>query len=178
VKTREQVFERFKSYPSYVGNSVISVHDSGSGQQVNVESVQLDHIVPWNTIAKSMAAYNDRVLKEYKAKTGKKVSLEIIGQLYTLWDAKMYYNDLDNLQPMIGGLNASKGAIEYCPEQHIYNELNNGIAAEIGKAQTSWQNLQNALNVITYPEDENRQLINMLNKLTRNMNDITNKILK
>ncbi|MDM8309031.1 hypothetical protein [Phocaeicola barnesiae] len=125
-RTRDEVFSRPEFNPQIVGNHVVAIQDS-SGQFSNVEGIQLDHKESWENIADTMHSHNEKVNKG-EQKT-----------YYTVYEARMYYNDQPNLHPVLGALNASAGSMGVA----LIKYPNPNIAPYIGELQTSWMNFQN-----------------------------------
>lgn len=125
-KTRDEVFSREEFYPQKVGNHVVAIAES-SGQISNVEGIQLDHSTSWEDISNTMHAHNSLV------SSGRQQTY------YTVYEARMYYNDQTNLHPVLGALNASAGSMGVA----IGKYQNPNIAPFIGELQTSWMNFQN-----------------------------------
>lgn len=125
-KTRDEVLGRPEFCPKKIGNRVVAVIDP-NGQSVNVEGVQLDHSTSWDSISQTMNRHNELVQRGE------------IDTCYTLYEARMYYNDQKNLHPVLAGLNASAGSVGVAI--NIYQNPN--IANYIGELQTSWMNFQN-----------------------------------
>lgn len=113
--TRNEVLSKYPH--SKIGNRIIAVRDDASGQMVNVEGVHLDHIFSWENIAKIMDDAKN----------------------FTVSEARMYYNDQDNLHPVLGGLNSFAGGNGVAVLETKYPQINAAIAT----TQTSWMNLQN-----------------------------------
>ena len=122
TNTRYEVFSRYNL--TMQGNRIVSIRAS-NGEQVNVEGIQLDHQVSWDNISTEMDRKNN----------------EGTDQFYSFWDAKMYYNDIGNLAPAIGALNAAAGAggVAVEPRQSPT------IEAAVGAVQHSWMNLQQVM---------------------------------
>jgi len=131
--TRDEVLRRPEFSPQIVGHNVISVVCEGSQQQVNVQGIQLDHSVSWDSISGVMMSHN-RALHDGRQPFDP-------SRYYTLHDAKQYYNDQPNLKPALAGLNASAGAAGVRAAGMI-NEL---LQPYVGQIQTSFMNLQQAL---------------------------------
>lgn len=128
--TRDDVFSQPRFVSTRQGNRVVSVLDPHTNQQVNVEGIQLDHHISWHNISTMMDQHNAQV-----------GGGRPIANYYTLWDAKMYYNDITNLNPVLGGINAAAGAagVQFggrMPEQ---------LAQINGVIQQSWMHLQQAM---------------------------------
>jgi len=157
TKTREAVLENFN--PQYMGNSIISAVAS-HGEQVNVGGLQLDHQISWDTISNTMDTHNKKIFRAWD---------------YTLWDAKMYYNDIDNLVPALGSLNASAGA----QGVNKMDQIHNGLQIYQAQAQTAWMNLQAGLVAIGHQtSDENAERIAiLLHEITTKMIDVTEELL-
>ncbi|MDP4209263.1 MAG: DUF4157 domain-containing protein [Bacteroidota bacterium] len=100
TNTRQEVLRRPEFNPQPPIGRVATITDI-TGQRVNVEGVQLDHRQSWHSIATAMEAHN-KDLRQHK--------INDIDQYYTYYDAKMYYNDIDNLYPVLGAINAAAGA--------------------------------------------------------------------
>ncbi|MCM0593800.2 MAG: hypothetical protein KA716_27835 [Gloeotrichia echinulata DEX184] len=82
-------------------------------------AIQLDHITSWQAISQSMDNYNNQ-LQPRPVDDRNLTPLEQ-NQVYTLWDAKMYYNDQDNLQAGVAANNAAAG------EQGMVQEIRNPV---------------------------------------------------
>ena len=160
-KTRNAVFLRYN--PQFVGNRIVSIRSS-TGEQVNVEGIQLDHQVSWDTISNYMDAHNRKLGGGWNNKHG-----------YSLWDAKMYYNDINNLVPALGAINASAGELGVNEIPRIHR----GLEIYQGNIQSAWMNLQAGLVAVGHGiSDENAERIaNLLNGITKEMNDVTEELL-
>ena len=130
AKTKYAVFSRFN--PVYAGRRIISVEDSNR-RQVNVAGLQLDHQTSWDTISATMHAHNQALGAGWNRNVG-----------YSLWDAKMYYNDIDNLVPALGGINAAAGARGV----DLAEEIHPGLSIFQGRLQGAWMNLQAGLSAV------------------------------
>lgn len=155
--TRYEVFRKWN--PTMVGNRIVSIR-AASGAQVNVEGVQLDHQISWDKIGEEM---------------NRKNTDGTIGS-YSFWDAKMYYNDIDNLVPALGALNAAAGVKGVAVE----NRPGETLEAAIGVVQQSWMDFQhivNALNdgqgISTFSEEDT---IHLLLDISNNINSLSEKI--
>jgi hypothetical protein len=126
--TRNEVLSNFNN--SKIGNRIVAVQDQKSGQMVNVEGIHLDHNISWAKISKNMDQHNE------KASSGV--------PRYSFWDAKMYYNDIRNLHPVLGGLNSGAGENGVAKLE----KYNPNINEKIARIQTSWMNLQNYISAI------------------------------
>ncbi|PRY90705.1 hypothetical protein [Mongoliibacter ruber] len=155
--TRNAVFMRYN--PQFAGNRIISIRGN-SGEQVNVEGVQLDHQISWDTIANAMHDHNINHGRDWK---------------YSLFDAKMYYNDIENLLPALGAINASAGKLGVNEMPRIHH----GLEIYQGNLQTAWMNLQAGLVAVGHGiTDENAEKIAiLLHNVTSSMNDVTEEIL-
>ncbi len=159
--TRNEVFKRYN--PQYVGNKIVNIRSS-TGEQVNVEGIQLDHQTSWDTISNIMDAHNKELGDKWTPKDG-----------YSLYDAKMYYNDIDNLVPALGGINASAGALGVDEVPRIHE----GLEIYQGNLQTAWMNLQAGLVAVGHgiTDDNAIKIADMLQNITNAMNDATDEIL-
>lgn len=136
ANTRREVLAVKGNNPQYVGHRLVSVRDSASGQQVSVEAVQLDHQgSSWTNISDVMMRHNAQA--SATGVTDRNV-------YYSLWDAKMYYNDQPNLAPAQANLNAAAGGSGVTPETGVDTRL----GLYIGQIQTSWMNLQQGLSSV------------------------------
>ena len=151
--TRFEVLSKYN--PQMAGNTIISIK-TVNGDHVNVEGVQLDHKVSWEKISAAMDKSN---------KSNNPLD-------YTLYDAKMYYNDQDNLQPVLGALNASAGA------QGVRVSTGHSNFAEVqGIVQKSWMNLQSALIAVENIDlDSATQITEVLIQISRNMDDLVEEL--
>lgn len=130
VNTRYAVLENYN--PVRAGNRIIAVQDN-NGRQVNVEGIQLDHQTSWDTISGSMHNHNQSLNRQWSERLD-----------YSLWDAKMYYNDLDNLAPALGALNASAGNEGVgAPER-----MHPGLEKYAARLHGAWMNLQAGLSAV------------------------------
>ncbi len=159
--TRNAVFLRYN--PQYAGNRIISIRGS-SGEQVNVEGVQLDHQVSWHNISTAMHNHNTGLQQRWTNHIG-----------YSLYDAKMYYNDTTNLIPALGGLNAAAGALGVNEQPRIHH----GLETYQGHLQTAWMNLQAGLVAVGHgiSEDNAVHIADLLHQITTRMNDTTERLL-
>jgi len=98
--TRQEVLRRPEFNPQPPIGRVATITDI-TGQRVNVEGVQLDHNQSWHNIATAMQIHNQNLRQQ---------GIQDINQFYTYYDAKMYYNDISNLYPVLGAINAAAGA--------------------------------------------------------------------
>ncbi|MBB6146535.1 hypothetical protein HNQ77_004514 [Silvibacterium bohemicum] len=163
TNTRNRILSQPQFNPQFAGHRVISVRDSASGQQVNPEGVQLDHRVSWDTISKVMAEHNAQLHAQGKAFDP--------ATYYTLKDAKLYYNDLENLHPALGALNASAGALGV---QNV-TKIHQGLEMYVGKVQAAWQNLQQGITSIGYLNEEEKAegIAGRLHQIAHSMNELT-----
>jgi hypothetical protein len=133
---------------------------------VNVAGIQLDHQQSWDRIASTMTQHN---LGQRRG------GVTDAQSYYTVWDAKMYYNDQPNLVPALGGLNAAAGArgVDLMPRIHY------GLESTIGTLQTSWMNLQAGLTAVGDEMNESGvfEVAESLLAMARRMNEITDKYL-
>lgn len=159
--TRNSVFLR--NNPEFAGNRIISTR-TNTGEQANVEGVQLDHQVSWDTISKTMDEHNKTLGPAWNNVNG-----------YSLWDAKMYYNDIDNLVPALGAINAAAGELGVTDMPRIHH----GLEIYQGKLQTSWMNLQAGLVAVGHGinDDNAVRIANLLNGISVAMNDVTEQLL-
>jgi hypothetical protein len=163
TNTRNKILSQPQFNPQFAGHRVISVRDSASGQQVNPEGVQLDHRVSWDNISKVMADHNAQLRAQGKAFDP--------ATYYTLKDAKLYYNDLENLHPALGALNASAGALGV---QNV-TRIHQGLEMYVGKVQAAWQNLQQGITSIGYLNEEEKAevIAGRLHQIAHSMNELT-----
>ncbi|GGI55539.1 hypothetical protein GCM10011430_27130 [Oxalicibacterium solurbis] len=74
-------------------------------------AIQIDHVVPWNTIETELQKNPSTVYTPGYLATLKTNGYVVPnGSKYTMFAARMYYHDVGNLVPMAGSENASKGA--------------------------------------------------------------------
>ncbi|MFT7835505.1 hypothetical protein Q5530_05070 [Saccharothrix sp. BKS2] len=112
---------------SHTKEAVRTFHDDPHvGNWLPLTAFQIDHILPWDKIKSSLweiAKWADRnggdikswketIKKEKRGITFEELFLDTgkYGWYPTLFAAKMYYHNVENLQPMEGSLNAAKGA--------------------------------------------------------------------
>lgn len=158
TNTRYEVFERYN--PTMQGNRIVSIRAS-NGEQVNVEGIQLDHQISWDRISTEMDRKNN----------------DGTNQTYSFWDAKMYYNDIDNLVPAMGGLNAAAGARGVAVEPR----LNSTIEAAAGAVQHSWMNLQHVMSALNsgqgYTQISDEEMTNLLLDINGQLSGLASKLL-
>jgi hypothetical protein len=154
--TRNAVFERYN--PTMVGNRIVSIR-AHNGEQVNVEGVQLDHQVSWANISATMDANNQSLIRPFD---------------YSLWDAKMYYNDLGNLVPALGALNAAAGVQGVGEVPRIHG----GLELSTSRIQLSWMNLQAGLTStgVGMSEDAVERVATLLFGVAHEMDRITEQL--
>jgi hypothetical protein len=96
------------------------------------------------------------------------------GFKYTLWDAKMYYNDLPNLKPALGGLNASAGAAG------VTSQTGNDVRLDlyVGQVQNAWTNLQAGLTSVGtgLSYEAASEIAGLLGEVRNRMNEITDRL--
>ncbi|MFC6088189.1 hypothetical protein [Saccharothrix lopnurensis] len=112
---------------SHKREAVRTFHDEPHlGNWVPLTAFQIDHILPWDTIKSSLwdiahwAEKNGKEIKSWKGRIEEEergtkfeelfLNTEKDGWHPTLFAARMYYHNVENLQPMEGSLNAAKGA--------------------------------------------------------------------
>lgn len=130
--TRPFVLNR--SHPVVVDGAIESVRVA-TGTQENVRGVQLDHRYAWDNIATNMHGRNLISHQENRHFAYRQY-------WYTLRDARLYYNDYTNLQPVLGSDNAAGGVAGVEPAPPIHNDLANAVATTHG----SWMRLQRDVN--------------------------------
>lgn len=157
AKTKDAVFSRFN--PVYAGNRIISVEDSNR-RQVNVEGLQLDHQISWDRISAAMHKRNRNLGARWTPDRG-----------YSLWDAKMYYNDIDNLVPALGGINAAAGARGV----DLAEAIHPGLSIFQGRLQGAWMNLQAGLSAVGtgISDDVAAHIATRLGNIATEMNNTT-----
>ena len=163
TKTRDEVFQNWN--PQYAGNRITTVRVA-SGEQANVEGVQLDHKpVAWTNIENAMTTHNNSMTAQNQTNAS---------LFYSLWDAKMYYNDQTNLQPALGNLNASGGSQGALTIPRIHY----GLESVMGTAATSWLNLQSGINAVGdgMSEDAVLEVAELMGKVTQAMNEVTDRL--
>ncbi|XWK89404.1 MAG: hypothetical protein U7127_04890 [Phormidium sp.] len=153
--TREAVLTRYN--PQYAGNRIISIR-TASGVQVNVEGVHIDHQISWESMRQTMLGHNNRQPQPR--------------WFYTLRDARLYYNDLDNLVPELGGINAAAGinGVRNLGRNHPFVEFG------IGSIKRSFMNLQAGIESRNWPENEAEELTNELMTIKVQMDELTDRL--
>ncbi len=159
TNTRYEVFRRFN--PTMQGNRIISIRAS-NGEQVNVNGIQLDHQISWDRISSEMQRYNNTNPQNP----------------YTFWDAKMYYNDIDNLVPALGALNAAAGA----DGVGVETRLNENVEGAVGTVQHSWMHLQQVMAALNngqgFTQVSDEELTNILLDINSSFANLAEKLLK
>lgn len=82
-----------------------------SGVTLPVNAIQIDHKEPWDKIEKTLLTPPGKVYSNTEVQNG--VNQGYItpnGNEFSIYGARMYYHDVENLQPMAGSENAAKGA--------------------------------------------------------------------
>ena len=87
----------------------MGISTSGSAP-IKKESVQVDHITAWDTVAADLIEVAANIASDPKAWISKDMYVEAKSTVPSMYAARLYYNDVDNLRVMTGGANASKGA--------------------------------------------------------------------
>lgn len=158
--TRREVFKNFHHCIDVAGNVVAVM--TAENRVANVAGVQLDHRFSWDNISGNMDAHNQQQADRNP------------GNCYTLWDAKMYYNDLTNLQPSLAANNAAAGnagVLQGAP-------LNPVLAESMVVLHNQWMHLQQAIEVMSPTRDAVTQefIANDLLRLSEEM-DVLNGVL-
>ena len=128
--TRAVVFARH--HPQYIGEALESVRVV-TGTQENVKGVQLDHRISWHDIARVMSIRNSKI---------KSKDADNSDEWYSLRDARLYYNDISNLQPVLASDNAASGARGVRRRVEIHDNLAGGVA----QTHNQWMHLQRNIN--------------------------------
>ena len=164
VYTRGAVLKHFN--PTGIGTNPSTVMTS-TGHQVNTQAVQLDHQPQsWANIAEIMDAHNKNQGKN-------KVAFNDT-DYYTLWDARMYYNDVTNLRPAMGSDNASGGADGVMVAEPMHGHLE----VALGSAMHSMEHLQGVLSAYhkSFQEDHLSFVVNQLSDLAGHANRLSEEI--
>lgn len=164
VYTRGAVLAQFN--PTGIGTNPSTVMTS-TGHQTNTQAVQLDHYPQsWANIADIMNSHN-------VAQDHKKVPFSE-DAYYTLWDARMYYNDVTNLKPAMGSDNASGGSEGVTVAAPMHEFLN----VSLGNAVHAMTNLQHTLGAFheSFQEDQLKAVVEMLGDLANHANHVTDKV--
>jgi hypothetical protein len=132
--TRDFIRNRHLGAP---GSQNIFTQTTSGPVPLMVEAVQLDHLESWQGIEQELFG----VAEELTANT--RQWQEWMSDYYvadkdgkynpTMYAARMYYNDVSNLQPMTGGKNASKGGISG-DEMETKSESEVNPEAEVNEA--------------------------------------------
>ncbi len=158
TNTRYEVFSRYN--PTRQGNRIISIMAS-NGEQVNVNGIQLDHQISWDRISNEMQRYNNTNP----------------GNPYTFWDAKMYYNDIDNLVPALGAINAAAGEDGVAVESRLHEN----VEGAIGAVQHSWMHLQQVMTALNngagFSQVSDEVLTNILLDINSSFSDLAERLL-
>jgi hypothetical protein len=159
VGTRNAVLARY--HPTYRQGSIESVRVV-TGSQENVRGVQIDHRYSWANIAFNMNSRNTQALAAMDA--GDAVD---DADWYSLWDARMYYNDLPNLQPVLASDNAAAGAFGVVAAPAIHDAL----ATAVADTHSRWMALQRDVNRLgNNPDQQFRQ--NVVGRLQNTRTDM------
>ncbi len=164
VYTRGAVLSRFN--PTGIGHHAQTVMTS-TGHQVNTQAVQLDHQPQsWANIANIMDAHN-------ATQQHHRVPFSAAAY-YTLWDARMYYNDVTNLRPAMGSDNASGGADGVAVAAPMHDQLN----VTLGAAVQSMSHLQGVLNAFhqSFQENQVHETANELAEIAGRADALSEKI--
>ncbi len=164
VYTRGAVLARFN--PTGIGHHASTVMTS-TGHQVNTQAVQLDHQPQsWANIANIMEQHN-----AVQQQHGVPFSA---AAYYTLWDARMYYNDVTNLRPAMGSDNASGGAEGVAVAAPMHGQLQ----ATLGHATHAMTNLQHVLGAFheSFQEDHLHHAVNSLVDIASRANKLSDEI--
>jgi|GEM_PF-6584608 len=129
--TRAEVLARF--HPTYRDGEIESVRVV-TGSQENASGVQLDHRISWHNISAFMDQRNATAYADDPDPAADDV--------YSLWDARMYYNDQTNLQPALGSENAGGGAHGV----HAAPEINDDLAQAVAQTHAAWMATQRSAN--------------------------------
>ncbi|MFN4095184.1 MAG: DUF4157 domain-containing protein [Sphingomonas sp.] len=152
--------------PTGIGHHASTVMTS-TGHQVNTQAVQLDHHPQsWDRIADAMQRHNAQLKAHGVPITS--------NDYYTLWDARMYYNDVTNLRPAMGSDNASGGAdgVTVAAPMHEF------LRGSLGNAVHAMTNLQHVLGAFheTFQEDQLHDVVGMLGDLANHANQVSDRV--
>jgi hypothetical protein len=164
VYTRGAVLSRFNA--TGIGHNPSTVMTS-TGHQVNTQAVQLDHQPQsWANIANVMEAHNTA-----QEQHGVPFSP---ATYYTLWDARMYYNDVTNLRPAMGSDNASGGA----DGVNVAAPMHEQLQATLGHTVHAMTNLQHVLGAFheSFQEDHLNYAVNKLVDIATRANTLSEEI--
>ena len=92
------------------GSDVAMGTSTSGSAAIKKESVQVDHITAWDTVAADLIEVAANIANDPKAWISKDMYVEAKSTVPSMYAARLYYNDVDNLRLMTGGANASKGA--------------------------------------------------------------------
>lgn len=163
--TREAVLSR------YSGVSHITGFDIVTGQSMSLSGIQLDHIVSWHDMSQAMTKFNKQRMMQLCVQKGLEFEREdspgrwtglafemgvtdIAGEFYTLADAKRYFNDIDNLQPVSGGANAQAGTAGVA-----FGALQDSVLAPMAaQVQTGLMSLQTRVAVQTLSNEQREEV--------------------
>jgi len=165
--TRNQVLANHRA--TYYDKQIESVRVI-TGSQENQKGVQLDHRVSWSNIE----TYMDQRNKPAIAAIDDDADLPA-ESWYSLWDARMYYNDQTNLFPVLASDNAAAGADGVKPAPDIHKDL----AVAVANTHSRWMALQRDVNLLGKdPAPQFRQhVVGLLQNTSANM-DATGTAIK
>lgn len=166
VYTRGAVLMHFN--PTGIGSNPSTVMTS-TGHQVNTQAVQLDHQPQsWANIADIMDTHN--------TSQGKNKIPFNDTDYYTLWDARMYYNDVTNLRPAMGSDNASGGSEGVTVSAPMHLQLQ----ATLGHTVHAMTNLQHVLGAFheSFQEDHLNYAVHSLVDIASRANNLSEEIQK
>lgn len=162
TNTRAGVLSQSHFEPTGLGNlpnTVMTV----SGHQANTQSVQLDHNPrSWADISDTMEEHNADLHQTHPYNRD---------TFYSVWDARMYYNDITNLRPAMGSDNASGGA----DGAHVAAPMHEGIRTSMATAFQSVTELQNVLGAYqeSFTEDDVSHVGNALLDISGQANELS-----
>lgn len=152
--------------PTGIGHHASTVMTS-TGHQVNTQAVQLDHHPQsWDKIADAMQKHNAELKKQGVPTTS--------DAYYTVWDARMYYNDVTNLRPAMGSDNASGGADGVMVAAPMHEFLRGSLANAV-HAMTNLQHVLGAFHE-TFQEDQLHDVVGMLGDLANHANNVSDRV--
>lgn len=104
-----------------------------SGVVLPTNAIQIDHTVPWDTIEERLKEKPSDKLGSSDLENAKKEGyVTPSGNNYTLYAARMYYHDVENLKPWAGSENASKGKNYAATKTSKHNAMSNRVARSAG----------------------------------------------
>ncbi len=148
-----------------------------SGVVLPTNAIQIDHTIPWASIEKKLKEDPSKKLSGSFLNKAKKEGYVLpSGKQYSMYAARMYYHDADNLKPWAGSENASKGKNMDSIDVDAHEGLRNRAARSAGVHHEFLQAANEAYREWgEYPQDK-QQIMDYMDDVDFKMIDVAGSL--